>query len=113
VRLVVSLGLVMALLACSHNKPVASPSLAIQADCQNVYQYILRLAMVNQVDPQFDLDAKDEDGAEWELDQTYIQDGRKDKFFRFCNAHMTTKQVECVLNTSRIEDINTCIKLGK
>lgn len=105
----------MALIACSHQQApkVPDPNLATLTDCQHVYQHIITLTVVNEVDPGLTLSVIEEQVAGWEVDQTFQQNGKKDKFFSFCNTHMSIQQVACALDVSRVDDINTCIRMVK
>lgn len=113
-RLLFMVGCVLMAAACSH-KVQAPPSshtrLATESECQDVYSHIVSIVVDGNVDPEHSLSNDARKGAEWELDQMYQQDGKKDKFIRSCSSSMTLEQANCAMQTSRLEQIQTCIKL--
>src|SRR5579864_4816349 len=103
------------IIGCAHSH-VQAPNpteKATVADCKNVYKSILTMVITDQVNTEGTMSPKEEEGAEWELDQAWEESGTKEKFFRYCQASMTPNQIECALHMNHVDELRPCVTLVK
>lgn len=106
------IGGLLALIACAKpTSAVSTPSISYD-DCQKLYTHLQFMAVVNDVDPELELSTKDFEGAMWEVDQQWIVEGKRERFYRAC-PQMSKSQFNCAMNAVKAGDVNTCIRLGK
>ncbi len=109
--------LMFGLAACAKSAPppkAAAPAPIHNAsteDCNRVYERILAISLVQNLDPDKLYSKPELEAGAMILDQVYTQSGRKRQFFGYCTTHINVEQVSCMLGANTFEDMDLCDKL--
>lgn len=109
-KLGIALFVLLTCFGCSKQPHVESP--VTQNDCHQLYVHMQVLEVLNDVDPEHDLNHEQFAAAMWELDHRWQDEGRTDRFYRVC-PQMSRAQMNCALHTTKVEDIDNCVRMMK
>lgn len=105
-RWLLLMAIIAIVLGCVRSQPPVKHATADQ--CVMLYHHFVALAVFNDVK----VDVSGVEQATHMVDNQWQEDGKTDRFLLSCIRTMSQPQLVCALNTSRIEEVNNCIRLA-
>lgn len=101
---------VVSVLGCSKPAPKA-PTPVSYDDCEMVYERVLAISLVQNLDPDHTLSKDEQEAGVRLLDEEYRSKGKTASFFAYCGGHLNSDQVSCMKTTDSFEGMAMCDKL--
>lgn len=93
-------------------KPVEAPiHNATAEDCGHVYERVVAIALVENMDPDKTYSKEEVQAAAVLLDQQFEQTGKKQLFFSYCSTRLNSNQTGCMLGANSFEAMDLCDQL--
>lgn len=105
--------LMLGMTACAKSapppKPVEAPiHNASVEDCTHVYERILAISIVENLEPAQLFSKEEVQKAAEAIDKFYTVSGKKQTFFSYCTTQLNVNQTKCMLTAKSFDDMDVC-----